>query len=101
MLSSVSVSTRTLTSQGIGFLVTSRKPSQFIYLKIILITPGIIRSLKFKKKKKNGGIVELLIPTFFQKKKLLMRGVKTFLGKKVVGRLFLIGGLMIRSCQGL
>ena len=28
------------------------------------MTPGIIRSLKFKKKKKkNGGIVELLIPT--------------------------------------
>ena len=25
-------------------------------------------------KKNNDGIVELLIPTFFQKKKLLMRG---------------------------
>ena len=41
----------------------------------------MIRSLKFKKKiKKNGGILELLIPTFFQKR-LLMRG-QTFLGKK-------------------
>ena len=29
------------------------------------------------RKKKNGGIVELLIPTFFQKK-LLMRGQKPF-----------------------
>ena len=33
-----------------------------------------------KKVKKNGGILELLIPTFFQKR-LLMRG-QTFLGKK-------------------
>ena len=34
------------------------------------------------RKKKNGGIVELLIPTFFQKK-LLMRGQKPFYGKKL------------------
>ena len=37
------------------------------------------------KKKKNGGIVELLIPTFFQKK-LLMRGEKLL--KKIMGMLF-------------
>ena len=36
------------------------------------------------KKKKNGGIVELLIPTFFQKK-LLMRGQKLFWAKKLWG----------------
>ena len=34
--------------------------------------------------KKNGGIVEL--PRFFQKK-LLMRGQKHFLAKKIMGRL--------------
>ena len=38
-------------------------------------------------KKKNGGIMELLIPTFFQKKASL-EGTKTFLGKKNMGRLF-------------
>ena len=40
-----------------------------------------------KKKKKNGGIVELLIPTFFQKK-ASHEGTKTFLCKKIMGRLF-------------
>ena len=57
---------------------------------------------KKKKKKKNGGIVELPIPTFFQKKASHRR--KVFLArflKSFLGRLFLIGGLMIRSCQGL
>ena len=49
-----------------------------------------------KKKKKNSEIVELLIPTFFQKKAVHER-TKTFLGKKIMGRLFQIGGLMIRS----
>ena len=39
-----------------------------------------------KKKKKNAGIVKLLMPTLFQKK-LIMRG-QTFLGKKIMGRLF-------------
>ena len=37
------------------------------------------------KSKNNGGIVELLIPTFFQKK-LLMRGEKLL--KKIMGMLF-------------
>ena len=39
------------------------------------------------KKKKNGGIVELLIPTFFQKKASHER-TKTFLGKRIMGKLF-------------
>ena len=34
------------------------KKTQPIYLKIILIKPGIIWSLKFKKKRKNGRIAE-------------------------------------------
>ena len=38
--------------------------------------------IKKKKKKKNRGILELLIPTFFQKK-LLMRGQKPFWAKKL------------------
>ena len=49
--------------------------------------------------KKNGGIVELLIPTFFQKK-ASHEGTKTSLGKKIMGRLLIekkIGELMIRS----
>ena len=37
-----------------------------------------------KKKKKNGGIVELLIPTFFQKK-LLMRVQKRLWAKELWG----------------
>ena len=36
----------------------------------------------------NGGIVELLIPTFFQKKSSL-EGTKTFLGKKKYGEIVL------------
>ena len=39
------------------------------------------------KKKKNGGIVELLIPTCFQKI-ASHEGTKIFSGKKVMGRLF-------------
>ena len=38
-------------------------------------------------RKKNGAIVELLIPTFFQKK-ASHEGTKTFLCKKIMGRLF-------------
>ena len=49
-----------MTSQEIRFPETLE--TQPIYLKIILVTPGIIWSLKFKTKEK-GGIVELLIPT--------------------------------------
>ena len=45
--------------------------------------------MKSQIKKKNGGIVELLIiiPTFFQNKSS-QEGTKTFLGKKIMGRLF-------------
>ena len=38
-----------------------------------------------KKKKKNGGIVELLIPTFFQKNKFPMRRQKLFWAKQLWG----------------
>ena len=37
------------------------------------------------KSNNNDGIVELLIPTFFQKKKHLMRGQKLFYVKKLWG----------------
>ena len=48
--------------QGIGFPETLKNPAN-LFKNIILITPGIIWSLKLKKKKKkNGGIVELLVP---------------------------------------
>ena len=40
-----------------------------------------------KKKKKKNGIVKLLIPTFFQRK-ASHEETKTFLGKKIMGRLF-------------
>ena len=52
------------------------------------------------KSNNNGGIVESLIPTFFQKE-VSHEGAKTFLCKKIMRRLFKIGGLIIRSCQGL
>ena len=42
---------------------------------------------QMQNKKKNGGIVELLIPTFFQKK-ASHEETKTFLDKKIMGRLF-------------
>ena len=42
---------------------------------------------QIQKKRKNGGIVELLIPTFCQKK-ASHKVTKTFLGKKAMGRLF-------------
>ena len=40
-----------------------------------------------KRKKKNGGIVELLTLTVFYKK-ASHEGTKTFLGKRIMGRLF-------------
>ena len=52
------------------------------------------------KSNNNRGIVELLIPISFPKK-ASHKGTKTFLCKKILGRLFKIGGLIIRSCQGL
>ena len=41
------------------------------------------------RKKNNDGIVELLIPTFFQKTKLLMRGQKLFWRKTFYGEVVL------------
>ena len=85
VLCPVPVSTRTLTSQGIGFLETLKKKPANLF-KNNLNNPK--NNLKSQiKKKKNGGIVELLIPTFFKKKKA-HEGTKTFLGKKNMGRLF-------------
>ena len=67
-----------LPGYGIGFLETLKNPAN-----LLSITPGIIWSLKLKKKR----IVELLIPTFFKKKKA-HEGTKTFLDKEIMGRLF-------------
>ena len=41
-----------------------------------------------KRKNKNGGIVELLIQYQHFSKKASHEGTKTFLGKKIMGRLF-------------
>ena len=52
-------------------------------------------------KKKNGGIVELLIPTFFQKK-VSHEGTKIFWPKILWGGCSKLEEyLMIRSCQDL
>ena len=61
----MSVSTRTLTSQGIGFLETLKKPTNLLKNNLNNTRNDIKFQIqkKKKKKKKNGGIVELLIPT--------------------------------------
>ena len=79
-----SVSTRTLTSQGIGFLENLKNPANLFKNNLLLIR-GIIRSLKFKTKKKER-ILELLIQTFVQKN-ASHEGTKT-LGKRIMVRLF-------------
>ena len=71
----VSVSNRTLASQGIGFLETLKNPANLF--------KNNLNNTR-NKSKNNGGIVELLIPTFFQEK-LLMRGQKRFHVKKLRG----------------
>ena len=71
-------------NQGTGFLETLKNPAN-LFQNNLLITPGIILSLNFKKTKKR--IVELLIPTIFWKKDS-HEGTKTFLGKKNMGTLF-------------
>ena len=83
---------RTLTSQGLRVLETLQ--IQLIYLKMILITSGIIWILKFKTKTEwwNCGITNTNIKStggFFPKKKLLMREQKKFLGKKNYGEVAL------------
>ena len=53
------------------------------------------------RRKKNGGIVELLIPTFFQKK-ASHEGTKIFCEKNFWGGYSKLEDyLMIRSCQDL
>ena len=80
LLLPVSVSTRTLTSQGIGFLETLKNPANLFKNNLNNIRNNM-------KSNNNGGLVELLIPTFF-KKKASHEGTKTFLGKEIMGRLF-------------
>ena len=74
-----------MTSQGIEFLENLKNPIN-LFKNNLNKTKNNMRSKikKKKRKKKNGGIVELLIPTFFQKK-FLMRGQKLFWSKKVWG----------------
>ena len=69
----VSVSTRTLTNQGIGFLETLKNQANLF--------KNNLNNTR-NKSKNNGGIVKLLIPTFL-KKKLLMRRQKLFNVKKI------------------
>ena len=66
----VSVSTRTLASQGIGFLETLKNPANLFKSNFDNIRNNM-------KSKNNGGIVELLMTTFF-KKKASHEGTKTF-----------------------
>ena len=69
--------TRTLASQGTGFPETLKNSANLFKNNLNNIRNNM-------KSKNNGGIVELLIPTFFQKK-LLMRGQKLFWAKKLWG----------------
>ena len=90
-LDRVSVSTRTLTSQGIGFLETLKNPSNLF--KNNLINTGNNRKSQIQKEKKknkktNCGILELLIPTFFQKKASHERK-KTFFAQNNYGKIAL------------
>ena len=61
VLCPVSVSTRTLVSQGIGFLETLKNTANLFKNNLNNIRNNM-------KSNNNGGIVELLIPTFFPKK---------------------------------
>ena len=88
----VSLSIRTLASKGIGFLETL-KNSANLFKNNLNNTRNNMKSQiqnnnnnnindNNNNNNKNGGIMELLIPTFFQKK-LLMRGQKLFYVKKL------------------
>ena len=68
----VSVSTRTLASEGIGFVETLKNPANLFKNNLNIIRNNM-------KSNNNGRIVEL--PTFFSKK-LLMRGQNLFYVKK-------------------
>ena len=73
VLSPVSVSTRILTSQGIRFLETLKNPANLFKNNLNNNSNNMNSQIQKKKqkkekgKKKNDGIVELVIPTFFQK----------------------------------
>ena len=60
LLLPVSVSTRTLTSQGIGFLETLKNPANLFKNNLNNTRNNMKSQIQ---NKKNGGIVELLIPT--------------------------------------
>ena len=62
VLGPVSVSTRTLTGQGIGFLETLKNPVN-LFKNNLNNTRNNMKSQIQNKQKKNSGIVELLIPT--------------------------------------
>ena len=82
----VSVSTRTLTSQGIGFLETLKNPAN-LFKNNLDNTRNNIKSEIPPPPKKNGGIVELLIPAF--PKKSFSWGDKNFFGQKNYGEMVL------------
>ena len=79
-----------LTSQGIGFLETLKNPANLFKYNLNKTRNNMKSQIQKKKtKKKNGGIVELLIhSTNIFPKKTSHEGTKTFLGKKIIGRLF-------------
>ena len=70
--------TRTLASQSIGFLETLKNPANLFKNDLNNIRNNM-------ESNNNGGIVELVIPTFFPKKTLLMRGQKLFYVKRIWG----------------
>ena len=85
VLCPVPVSTRTLTSQGIGFLETLKKPAN-LFKNNLNNTRNNLKS-QIKKKKKEWWNCEIINTNIFQKKKA-HEGTKTLLGKKNMGRLF-------------
>ena len=94
VLGPVSVSTRTLASEGIGYLEILKNPANLLKNNL----NNTKNYMKFQIQNNNnnnnnnnyyyyGGIVELLIPKFFQKI-ASDEGIKTILCKKIMGRLF-------------
>ena len=89
----VSISTRTLASQDIGFLEALKNPAN-LFINNLNNTRNNAKSQiqnnnddnNNNNNNNNGGIVELLIPTFFQKKPS-HEGTKTFLCKQIIRRL--------------
>ena len=91
VLGPVSVSTRTLASESIGYLEILKNPANLLKNNL----NNTKNYMKFQIQNNNnnnnnnnyGGIVELLIPKFFQKI-ASDEGIKTILSKKIMGRLF-------------